>query len=156
MPEKFRFDPPRFWASGRAREHLGSSGKLWGSPGTPQEQLRNERREFQENRVFQAWEASGGPRGTQNRWGGLAGAKEKSQILRSALGPPPRFEGFLLLASEGEANRLLLLTFFFAQGSLGRLSASSQSFMLVQFAPSKHAFGPMNFVYFASLLGSGP
>ena len=58
---------------------MGSSGKLWGSPGTPQEQLRNERREFQENRVFQAWEASGGPRGTQNRWGGLAGAKEKSQ-----------------------------------------------------------------------------
>ena len=58
-----------------------------GAPGTPQEQPRNEQREFQENRVFRPWEASGGPRGTQNRWGGLAGAKGKPR-LSLALGPP--------------------------------------------------------------------
>ena len=50
-----------------------------GSLGRPQEQLRNERREFQENPVFRPWEASGGLRGTQNRWGGLAGAKGNSR-----------------------------------------------------------------------------
>ena len=65
---------------GSAREAREALGEALDTPGTPQEQLRNERREFQENLVFQAWEASGGPRGTQNRWGGLAGAKEKSQI----------------------------------------------------------------------------
>jgi len=66
-------------ASRRLREHQGSSGKRWGGPGTPQEQLRNERREFQENLVFQAWEASGGPRGTQNCWGGPRWREGKSQ-----------------------------------------------------------------------------
>ena len=58
-----------------------------GAPGKPQEQLRNEQREFQEKQVFRPWEASGGPRGTQNRWGGLAGAKGKPR-LSLALGPP--------------------------------------------------------------------
>ena len=76
------------------QEGLAATRKAWGGlgrpgqprrgPGTAQEQLRNERREFQENRVFQAWEASGGPRGTQNRWGGLAGAKGKPEITRRA------------------------------------------------------------------------
>ena len=99
----------RSWGSLKEPRRLGGASEsprdAPGAPGTPQEQPRNEQREFQENRVFRAREASGGPRGTQNRWGGLAGAKEKSQILRSALGPPPRFEGFLLLASEGETDR---------------------------------------------------
>ena len=85
---------------GSAREAREALGEALDTPGTPQEQLRNERREFQENLVFQAWEASGGPRGTQNRWGGLAGAKEKSQIPGH-----PKEEGFSdSLASPGSLH----------------------------------------------------
>ena len=61
---------------GATREAQGGSGK----PREAQDQLRNERREFQENPVFRPWEASGGLRGTQNRSNWLAGANEKSVI----------------------------------------------------------------------------
>ena len=74
-----------FLGPGGAWSRLGSSGELRRASGTLQEpqgslwqQLRNEQREFQETQVFRSWVASGGPRGTQNRWGGLAGAKGKA------------------------------------------------------------------------------
>ena len=75
---------------GSTREAQEALGKPRDAPKTPQEQLRNERREFQENRVFRPWEASGGPRGTQNRWGGLAGAKGKPKVIPGY----PKEEGF--------------------------------------------------------------
>ena len=82
---------PQSWGSLEEPRRLGGASEsprdAPGAPGTPQEQPRNEQREFQENRVFRPWEASGGPRGTQNRWGGLAGAKGKAR-LSLALGPP--------------------------------------------------------------------
>ena len=71
-------------------------------PGRPQEQLRNERREFQENPVFRPWEAFGGLRGTQNRSNRLAGANEKS-IARS--GAPARSEIFFIRASEAGSRK---------------------------------------------------
>ena len=85
---------PRSWGSleqarrlGGAQESLRDASE---APGTPQEQPRNEQREIQENRVFRPWEASGGPRGTQNRWGGLAGAKGKPKLIPGY----PKEEGF--------------------------------------------------------------
>ena len=75
------------WGSRGSQEPPGRLREAQEGPGRPQEQLRNERREFQENPVFRPWEASGGLRGTQNRWGGLAGAKGKPR-LSLALGPP--------------------------------------------------------------------
>ena len=75
---------------GSTREARGRPRDAPGVPGKPQEQLRNEQREFQENRVFRPWEASGGPRGTQNRWGGLAGAKGKARVIPGH----PKEEGF--------------------------------------------------------------
>ena len=120
---------------GSTREALGSPRDAPGAPGKPQDQPRNEQREFQENRAFRPWEAFGGPRGTQNRWGGLAGAKEKSQILRSALGPPPRFEGFLLLASGAGIIKTLLLA------PLSRKGASFRVFKLFPSAPSRLTSG---------------
>ena len=72
---------------GSTREALGSPRDAPGAPGKPQDQPRNEQREFQENRAFRPWEAFGGPRGTQNRWGGLAGAKGKP------FGPPEQEGG---------------------------------------------------------------
>ena len=84
----------RSWGSlGQPRRLGGAQESLRdapGAPGTPQEQLNNEQREFQENRVFRPWEASGGPRGTQNRWGGLAGAKGKPRVIPGH----PKEEGF--------------------------------------------------------------
>ena len=54
--------------------------------------------EFQKNLVFRVWEASGGPRGTRNRWGGLAGAKGKARLIPGH----PKEEGFSdSLASPG-------------------------------------------------------
>ena len=67
-----------------------SSRDAPGAPGKPQEQLRNDQREFQQNRVFRPWEASGGLRGTQNCWGGLAGAKGKAKLIPGY----PKEEGF--------------------------------------------------------------
>ena len=64
---------------GATRDAQGGSGK----PREAQDQLRNERCEFQENPVFRPWEASGGLRGTQNRSNRLAGANEKSIAPRS-------------------------------------------------------------------------
>ena len=77
-------------APGKLREAQGRLRDAPGAPGKPQEQLRNEPREFQENRVFRPWEASGGPRETQNRWGGLAGAKGKARVIPGH----PKEEGF--------------------------------------------------------------
>ena len=85
---------PRSWESLEQARRLGGAQESLrdasGAPGTPQEQPRNEQREFQENRVFRPWEASGGPRGTQNRWGGLAGAKGKARVIPGH----PKEEGF--------------------------------------------------------------
>ena len=58
-------------------------------------------------------------------------------------GPPPRFEGFLLLASEGETDRLFLVTAFFAWDSQSGQSAS-HDFSCCHFAPSRQTFGQMN------------
>ena len=85
---------PQSWGSLEEPRRLGGASEsprdAPGAPGTPQEQPRNEQREFQENRVFRAREASGGPRGTQNRWGGLAGAKGKPKVIPGH----PKEEGF--------------------------------------------------------------
>ena len=85
---------PQSWGSLEEPRRLGGASEsprdAPGAPGTPQEQPRNEQREFQENRVFRPWEASGGPRGTQNRWGGLAGAKGKARVIPGH----PKEEGF--------------------------------------------------------------
>ena len=85
---------PRSWGRLEQARRLGGAQKSLrdapGAPGTPQEQPRNEQREFQENQVFRPWEASGGPRGTQNRWGGLAGAKGKPKLIPGY----PKEEGF--------------------------------------------------------------
>ena len=76
---------PRSWGSLEQTRRLGGAQESLrdapGASGTPQEQPRNEQREFQEKQVFRPWEVSGGPRGTQNRWGGLAGAKEKAKVV---------------------------------------------------------------------------
>ena len=108
-------------ASRGLRKHQGSSGKRSGGPGTPQEQPRNEQREFQENRVFRPWEASGGPRGTQNRWGGLAGAKGKARVIPGH----PKEEGRVLRflgqpwEPPGRALKSRGLSGFLAIGFLG-------------------------------------
>ena len=85
---------PRSWGSLEQARRLGGAQESLrdasGATGTPQEQPRNEQREFQENRVFRPWEASGGPRGTQNRWGVLAGAKGKAKLIPGY----PKEEGF--------------------------------------------------------------
>ena len=78
--------------SGTAQRQPERFREAQGGPGRPQEQLRNEPCEFQENLVFRPWEAFGGLRGTQNRSNRLAGANE-TNYSSLALGPPlaPRF-----------------------------------------------------------------
>ena len=124
-----------FLGPGGAWSRLGGSGEprrvsgvreAPGAPGTPQEQLRNEQREFHENQVFRPWEASGGLRGTQNRWGGLAGAKGKAKVIPGH----PKEEGFSdSLASlrvsraSVEMSRVVRIgadRFFRSWGSLGQ------------------------------------
>ena len=88
-----------FMASQASRSYLeaqGSLGRPRAGPGRAQKPLRNGRLKFQENQFFCFWDASGGLRGTENRWGASLARRKKvrfpaildgERVVR-LLGPP--------------------------------------------------------------------
>ena len=55
-------------------------GEALDTPGMPQEQLRNERREFQENWVFQAWGGLAAPEGPKIAGGASLARRRKARF----------------------------------------------------------------------------